>query len=346
MKAVVWYKEAKNCIEVREIEKPKPGPGEVLLEVKAAAICGTELHAQDGETNVPTKFPVVLGHEYSGVVAELGHGVKGYSVGDRVVGETTASACGVCPLCRTGEYNLCRQRLIIGYAADGAFAKYVKGPQTFLHHLPPSISFEEASLIEPLCVAYNALVEKVTVKPGDIVAVLGPGPIGLFCLQMAKVAGASKVIVSGLADDRRRLEIAKDLGAYQVVNSEAEDVVAKVMEASRGLGADVVADAAGPSETLRQSIEMVRPSGKIIKIGWGPKPVGFSLDKLLGKGVTLQGTLGHNWKVWEAAIRLLEAGLIKATPLISAEYPITEWAKALDVMRYKSGVTAVLKPVD
>jgi alcohol dehydrogenase/L-iditol 2-dehydrogenase len=148
------------------------------------------------------------------------------------------------------------------------------------------------------------------------------------------------VIVSGLADDRRRLEIAKELGAYQVVNSEAEDVVAKVMEASRGLGADVVADAAGPSETLRQSIEMVRPSGKIIKIGWGPKPVGFSLDK------TLQGTLGHNWKVWEAAIRLLDAGLINASALISAEYPITEWKKAFDVMRYKSGVTAVLRPVD
>lgn len=346
MKAVVWYKEAKNCIEVREIEKPKPGPGEVLLEVKAAAICGTELHAQDGETNVPTKFPVVLGHEYSGVVAELGAGVAGFSVGDRVTGETTAYACGACHACRTGEYNLCRKRLIAGYASDGAFAKYMKVPVIYLHQLPPSISFEDASLIEPLCVAYNALVEKVTVKPGDVVAVLGPGPIGLFCLQVAKVAGASKVIVSGLADDRRRLEIAKELGAYQVVNSEAEDVVAKVMEASRGLGADVVADAAGPSETLRQSIEMVRPSGKIIKIGWGPKPVGFSLDKILGKGATLQGTLGHNWKVWEAAIRLLDAGLINASALISAEYPITEWKKAFDVMRYKSGVTAVLRPVD
>jgi len=346
MKAVVWYREAKNCIEVREIERPRPGPGDVLVEVKAAAICGTELHAQDGETNVPTKFPVVLGHEYSGVAAEVGGEVRGFSVGDRVVGETTASACGVCPVCRGGEYNLCRNRLIIGYAADGAFAKYVRVPHRFLHHLPSSIPFEEASLIEPLCVAYNALVEKVTVKPGDVVAVLGPGPIGLFCLQVAKVAGASRVIVSGLADDRRRLEVARELGAYRVVNSEAEDIVAAVMEASGGRGADVVADAAGPAETLWQSIEMVRPSGKIVKIGWGPKPVGFSLDKLLSKGATLQGTLGHNWKVWEAAIRLLEAGLIKASPLISAEYPLTEWAKAFDVMRYKSGVTAVLKPVD
>ncbi|MFH0871864.1 MAG: zinc-binding dehydrogenase [bacterium] len=346
MKAVVWYKEAKDCIEVREIERPKPGPGEVLLEIKAAAICGTELHAQDGETNVPTKFPVVLGHEYSGVVAELGPGVKGFSVGDRAVGETTAYACGICPVCRIGQYNLCRKRLIAGYAADGAFAKYMKVPVTYLHHLPPSISFEEGSLIEPLCVAYNALVEKVTVKPGDTVVVLGPGPIGLFCLEVAKVAGASKVIVSGLSDDRRRLEIAKELGADQVINSEAEDVVAKVMEVTNGFGADVVADAAGPSETLRQSIEMVRPAGKIIKIGWGPQPVGFSLDKLLGKGATLQGTLGHNFTVWEAAIRLLDAGLIQASPLISAEYPITEWRKAFDVMRYKSGVTAVLRPVD
>lgn len=295
---------------------------------------------------MPTKFPVVLGHEYSGVVAELGPGIMGFSVGDRVVGETTASACGTCPVCRTGEYNLCRQRLIIGYAADGAFAKYVKVPERFLHHLPSSVSFEEASLIEPLCVAYNALIEKVTVKPGDMVAVLGPGPIGLFCLQVAKVAGASKVLISGLSEDRRRLEIAKELGAYQVIDSEAEDVVAKIMEVSKGLGADVVADAAGPSDTLWQSIEMVKPAGKIIKIGWGPKPVGFSLDKILGKGVTLQGTLGHNWKVWEAAIQLLEAGLIKVAPLISAEYPITEWRKAFDVMRYKSGVTAVLRPVD
>ena len=189
---------------------------------------------------------------------------------------------------------------------DGAFAQYVRVPSRILHKLPPNVSMKEAALTEPLCVAYSSLVKHSNLKPGDLVAVIGPGPIGLLCVQIAKIIGASDIVVIGTEGDDARLELAKEFGATMVINSSEKDPVQEIMGMRDGYGADIVVDTAGVSAALKLSMDMVRPCGQINKIGWGPKPVGFSLDPLISKAVTMNFTFSHNWDVWEACLALMD----------------------------------------
>ncbi len=198
MAAVVHYALKPGAVELRELPRPRDlSDDEVLLRTGAVGVCGSEVHQYHNTHSWPVNVPVVLGHEFCGVVARVGKAVRGFREGDRVTSETAARICGQCIYCRTGEYNLCPERLGFGYGVDGAMAEFVKAPARCLHHLPDSVPFEKAALTEPCSVAYNATCVKTHIRPGDSVLLFGPGPIGLLCLALAKLSGAGWLGVPG-----------------------------------------------------------------------------------------------------------------------------------------------------
>lgn len=346
MLAVVKYGQEDGMVELRDAPVAKIGDNDVLLEVKATGVCGSDIEMWRHHFTFQVNTPVILGHEFCGVIAETGKDVSKWRKGDRVVSETSAFVCGKCDFCKSGEYNMCPDRLGYGYGVDGAFTRYVKVRQEILHAIPEGLSFEEAAITEPVCVAYNALVMRSRIHPGDTVVVIGPGPIGLNCIQVARVCGAGTIIATGSTGDETRLELARKMGAHISVDSTREDPVAVVNEVTGGQGADLVVNAAGSAKTLEQSMHMTRRLGQITKIGWGPKPASLTLDPLISKAITLQGAYGHAWKTWRAVLKLLADRVVSTGDLVSSVLPITEWEKGFRQVEDRSAVKVILQPVD
>ena len=343
MRAVVNFSDQPGSVELRELPDPQPGRGQVLLRVRAVGVCGSDLHQWHGPVGWAVNYPVVLGHEFAGEIAAIGPDVTGWQVGDRVTCETAAEICGVCEYCRTGNYNVCPQRRGFGYGVHGAMATYVVARQGLLHRIPEGVSFEEAALTEPASVAFNAIVEKSHPRPGDLIVIIGPGPIGLMALQVARLFSPLHLVMIGLARDEARLELAQRLGADRIIIADREDAVQAVRQLGDGLGAHLVVDAVGISETLRQSLELVRPNGQITKIGWGRAPVGFSLDPLIAKAATLQGSYSHTWPTWERVLQLMARGSLNAR-VISQTFPLEEWRAGFERMDSLAIAKAVLLP--
>jgi alcohol dehydrogenase/L-iditol 2-dehydrogenase len=344
MTAVVQYDLQPGSVEVREMPVPEINENEVLLRVGGVSVCGSDVHQYHGSQSWPVNTPVILGHEFGGVVVAKGSRVKAFKEGDRVVSETASYICGQCMLCRTGAYNLCPQRKGFGYGINGAMADYVRVSERCLHHIPDSLSFERAALTEPCCVGYNCVIEKSRVKPGDTVVVLGPGPIGLLCAEMARLAGAGNLLIAGLASDASRLAAAKEIGVTHAVNLEETNLKDLVMSIGDGLGAHLVVDAAGASAALKTALDIVRPAGQITKVGWGPQPLGFSLDPLVQKAVRLQGSFSHTFENWEMVVAMLASGQINLKPIISRVAQLEDWQDCFEGMHGGKYVKAVLQP--
>ena len=344
MEALVKYDNLPECVELREMPEPEIAPDQVLLKVRAVGICGSDLEMYHHLISFPVNPPVILGHEFSGTVAEVGANVRDFKPGDRVVSETAAYICGGCHECRTGAYNQCPNRRGFGVLAHGADAPFVAVRQGALHHVPDNVDLAEAALTEPLCVAYQALVVKSRIRPGDTVVVLGPGPIGLMSVQMARVCGASAIVLAGLPSNARRLELGLTLGATHTVDLGADDIHSLVAELTRGRGADVVVDAAGPAATVKLSMELVRREGQITKIAWGPRPLDLSLDPLIAKAVTFQGTFSHTYDTWERVLRLEATGQVKLREMISHRVPLQDWRVAFHALESGEAVKALIFP--
>lgn len=337
--AVVNFSPEKGSVEIREIDQPIIGEEDVLLEVANVGVCGSDLHQWTADHSWPVNYPVVLGHEFGGHIVEVGSRVKGWKEGDRVVSETAAVIDVNNPMSRIGLYNLDPTRKGFGYGVNGAMTRFVKVPARCLHKVPDQIPFEHACLTEPCCVAYSAVVENTGLKPGDRVVVLGPGTIGILCAAMARLCGAQVAIV-GLEADKHRLDIAKQYGCEAIIGDATEWAFKR-----DGLGADCVIDAAGSSITLKIAMQLVRPNGKITKVGWGPQPLGFNLDPLVQKNIRLQGSFSHNWPTWERVLALLASGQLDVKPIIGGVWPITQWHTAFEKMHTGEIVKSVLKPV-
>jgi L-iditol 2-dehydrogenase len=344
MPAVVNYAPEPDSVELREVPVPEIGDNDVLLAVQAVGVCGSDIHQSLGQHSWKVSYPVVLGHEFGGVIVKMGKNVRGFNEGERVVSETAAVVDSTSPFTRRGLYNLDPNRLGFGAGVNGAMTKFVKVPERILHRIPHQLPFETAALTEPCCVAYNATCGNARINPGDAVAVIGPGPIGLLCALMAKVAGAGDLVVIGTPGDARRLEVAKELGAAATLGAQGEDVVEWTKAFRDGYGFDLVIDAAGVSQTLKLAIDIVRPAGKISKVGWGPQPLNFSLDPLVLKAVTLQGSFSHNWPIWERVIALLSSGQLNIRAVLNRVSPLEEWREAFEAMHSGRIVKAVLKP--
>lgn len=338
--AVVNFSSQPHSVQLEEIPVPEIGEGECLLEVAAVGVCGSDLHQWLGEHSWPVNYPVVLGHEFAGHIAKTGKNVGPWKEGDRVCSETAAVIDPLSPLSRMGRYNLDPTRKGFGYGVHGAMTQYVRVPARCLHRVPDALPLEVAALTEPCCVAFSAVAAQVDILPGDRVLVIGPGPIGLLCGAIAHLRGA-EVAVAGLPRDATRLEIARQFGCKPLT----EDVLQWAREVD-GLGVDGVVDAAGISATLKIALDAVRPGGWISKVGWGPQPLQFSLDPLVQKNVTLQGSFSHNWTMWERVLRLLAAGRLDVRKIVGGTWDLQHWHEAFETMH--SGKVAksllVVKP--
>ena len=344
--AVVHYALEPLAVELREVAVPDIGDGDVLLRVGAVSVCGSDVHQAYNTHSWPVNVPVVLGHEFAGTVAKAGRpvkNVKSFREGDRVVSETAAEVCGECLLCRTGRYNLCPHRKGFGYGIDGAMASYVKVAARCLHCIPDTLPFELACLAEPHAVAYNAMCVNSTIRPGDLVVVIGPGPIGLLCARMAALAGADPLIVVGLSSDAPRLETAMRLGATRVVNAERENVE-DVIRGLNPLGADLVCDASGASRPLDIALALTRPDGQVTKVGWSPDLVPININPLVQKNIRLQGSFSHNFPIWERVIHLLDRRLTLPDAIVGLTSPLDGWREAFAAMHDGRVIKSVLVP--
>jgi len=336
--AVVTFDRKPRSVELRQVPVRGIGDDEVLLEVAAVGVCGSDLHMWTGDHGWPVNYPCVLGHEFAGVVRQIGSRVTGWKEGDRVVSETHAVIDPQSPMTRRGLYNLDPNRRGYGAAVDGAMTRFVPVPARILHRIPDHLSFEKAALTEPCCVALNAVGMNANILPGDRIVVLGPGPIGILCAAIALLRGAEVALV-GLERDRTRLDIARHYGCEVITGDPSDWALGR-----DGLGVEGVVDATGYSPALMTAMKIVRPAGWISKVGWGPQPFNASLDPLVQKNVTLQGSFSHNWPIWERIIALLASGKLDVNPIIGGVWTLEQWEQAFETMHSGRIVKAVLKP--
>ncbi len=336
--AVVNYGPQPYSVELLEIPAAKINDDQVLLEVQSVGVCGSDLHMWTAHQSWTVEYPVVLGHEFCGTICQVGKNVRGWREGERVVSETAAIIDADSPLTRQGLYNLDPNRRGFGAMVDGAMRRYVPVPARILHRMPDGLSFDEAALTEPACVAYSAVVTNVRIRPGDRILVLGPGPIGILCAAMARLNGA-EVGLAGLERDRDRLNVGAAYGCEPLVGDLEEWA-----HAGDGLGVDGVVDATGVSTALTTALKIVRPGGWISKVGWGPQPLNASIDLLVQKNITLQGSFSHTWATWERVIRLISTGMLDVKPITGGAWPLDEWQTAFEKMHAGEIVKAILKP--
>jgi L-iditol 2-dehydrogenase len=328
-------------LELRELPDPVPGPGEVVVQVAATGICGSDLHIQDDEYQVTP--PVVIGHETAGIVAAVGQGVSGVRQGDRVTCKTTISTCGRCPLCLTGRTNLCPERRWLGGHVDGGFARYVVVPQANVLPLPEGVSLTAAALTEPLACCVHAVAELGAPAPGSLTVVSGPGPIGLLCAQVARAAGAD-VIVLGTSADEGRFALARRLGFALLVDVGRRPASEAVRELGGGREPALIVEAAGAAGSLEGCLQLAPRGGTVVQIGLYGRPVPVAMDLLVLKEIRLLGSFSSTPTAWPAALDLMAAGAVQTEPLVTSTRPLTEWAAAFAAARSKAEGKILLTP--
>ncbi len=340
MKALVKTGKGVGLIEVREVPVPEIGDHEVLIEVKAAGICGTDLHIYHDE--FPYWPPVILGHEFSGIITAVGRRVPDWKPGDRVVGEPHTLACGKCWLCRTGNRQLCPDKRSPGWGIDGCFARFMRFPEpALLHRIPDSLGFEDAAQVEPTANMVTDVIERGEVRAGDVVAVVGPGPIGITAAQAAKAAGAETVVLIGTnVDEELRLPAARKLGGIDhVVNVQKDDVPKLVLDLTRGRGADIVVEASGAERGIALGLQLVRKLGRVTAIGLTARPeITFPYSTGMFKSATYVFNLSTSYTSWDTAIGLIAGGSIRVAPLVTHRGGIDRWQEFFTALDEKKGL--------
>jgi L-iditol 2-dehydrogenase len=325
MKALVL--EEYNHLVLQEIPPPHPAAGELLIQVAACGICGSDVHGYDGSSGrrIP---PVVMGHEAAGTVAAIGRSVTRFAPGDRVTFDSTVF-CGECPFCLRGEINLCDRRQVLGvscgeYRRAGAFAEFVTVPERIAHRLPASLSFAEAAMLEPTAVALHAVAVSEA-RQGATALVIGAGMIGLLTLQAARAAGCSRIFIADV--DATRLELARRLGATDVLHLSGPDLVREILAQTDGV--DVIYEAVGRQETVDTAVASVRKGGTVVLIGNIAPLVTIPLQAVVSRQLRLQGTAASAGD-YPQAIDLIARGVIQVKPLITAVAPLEEGPRWFD----------------
>lgn len=343
MQALVKTKKGKGFIELKEVSIPEISAEEVLIEVKAAGICGTDLHIY--HDHFPYWPPVILGHEFAGVISAKGKNVKDWKIGDRVVGEPHTLACGKCWLCRTGNRQICEQKRSPGWGINGCFAKYMKFPEPeLLHSFPETLSFEKASLVEPTANVVSDVLERGREEAADTVVVIGPGPIGLLAALTAKAGGADQVMIIGTDwDEELRLPTARKYKEIDYVfNVNKDDVISAVQEATEGKGADLVVEASGSQAGIASAFQLVRKLGRITAIGLtGKESISFPYDSGVFKSVELIFNLSTSYSSWDKAIKLINSGKVEVNPLITHKGGLNKWSEFFTELDAKKGIKGI-----
>jgi L-iditol 2-dehydrogenase len=312
-------------VDLAERPERAPRPGEVALDVRAAGVCGTDLHIWLGEyASVP---PVTMGHEVCGVVAEVGEGVDAAWAGARVAVETFFSTCGECAYCRAGRLSVCAQRRSIGTHVDGGFAPRLVLPARNLHRVPEALPDEAAALSEPLACVCNSLFDPPAVRPGDDVLVIGPGAIGLIAAQVARACGG-RVTVRGTERDGSRLALARELGFETGTLPEA----------------DVVVECSGAGPGIADGLRAARRRGRLVQMGLRGADVTIPYDLICFHELTVTAGFASNPASWRRAMALLRDGAVELEPLVSEVVPLREWRRAFEASRAADGIKFVLDP--
>ena len=343
MLALVKKAKGEGYTELEERPIPTYGDSDVLIRVAYSGICGTDIHIlHDQFAYYP---PVVLGHEFSGEIIAVGKNVTGFQLGDLVVGEPHNKACGKCYLCRNGHIQNCMDKRSIGWGIDGSFTNYVVMPEKLLHKIPAELSLEEAALAEPTAIVAHQLLERARVMPSDTVVIMGVGPIALLAAQMARVAGAGKIILCGCtADIDYRLEIAKKLDCFdRFIDVQKENAVAIIMEETK-VGADLVVEASGAGAAIRTSIKVLRKWGRLCAIGMTSAPtVEIPWNEAMMKVLDVQFNMSSSYEGWNIALRLLGSGKINVKPMIDVR-PLREWREAFSDLENGKSMKILLTP--
>ncbi|MEK6709871.1 MAG: alcohol dehydrogenase catalytic domain-containing protein [Nitrospinota bacterium] len=331
-------------LRLEERAVPRPGPGEVLVEVGACAICGSDLHLLDGRFP-RARFPVVPGHEFMGRVIALGPGVEGLSLGMRACVENHV-ACGECGFCRAGRENLCRAARSIGFNVDGAYARHVVAPAKCVIPLPGAVDDAAGSVMQTLGTGYHAAIHRARLEPGETAVILGMGPVGLCALASARLAGARTIALDAVPE---RLAAARKMGADEAVNVREEDPLKAVGRLTGGLGADAVLEAVGGAqkETVRQAVKMARRGGRVVVVGHfaGAEEVPLPVMELQDQEKDVLGSRGHP-NTFRVCIEHAAAGRLDVRPMITHVLPLAEVERGLKMTRERIGgaIKVVLAP--
>jgi len=320
-------------LKVETVEIPEIGPSEVLIKTRVCGVCGTDVSMFRGRY-LPVK-PIIPGHEFSGEVVEIGEGVKNVKAGDRVTADENVS-CGVCYYCKRQQKLMCTSLYQIGIHSDGGFAEYFKAPEGNVIRIPDELSYEGAAFTEPLACAIRA-VDRAQIVPGDFVVVIGDGPIGLSVAQVARLSGASQVVVCG--HHEYRMSKALEIGADGVIDSRKKDPVSAVFELTERRGADVVLEAVGKVSTYSQALEIVRRGGHVAVMGVPSAKESIDLklfDQIFNKEMTLHASFAGTYDTWIRAVSLISSGKFKVDPLITHRAGLEELPRAIELMEKRA----------
>ena len=341
MKALMKKEAGYDKMELVDLPTPEATGDLVQIKVAYSGICGTDLHTFKGEY-ASSRPPLVLGHEFSGVVTAVGPDVKNIKVGDRVTSETTYSTCGTCPSCRDREYNICPTRKGLGTQQNGSMAEYVVNREESVHVVPENVSLLAAAVTEPLACGVHAVVEKAEVKEGDVVVVFGAGTIGQVVAQVAKAQGAT-VIMAGLPQDRERFETAVSWGIDRCVDQAAEDLAQIVNEYTDNWGADVVIECSGAVPALAKAFEVVRRKGVVVQEGiFAKEETPVSCNVLMNKEIVYMGSRTQKPSAWVTSLELMAAGKVDVEKLVTSVRPLAEWRESFDALAHGEGLKSVL----
>lgn len=352
MKALARYGTAFGGYRLIDVPVPECGPEDILIEIKAAAICGADMKHYKVE-NGSDEFNSVRGHEFAGEIVKVGEKVTDWKPGQRVVSDNSAHVCGTCPACEMGDFLCCPEKVNLGLDNNrwgGGFSKYCLVPGEILRihkhalwEIPESVSYEEAAVLDPICNSYKAIAQQSHLLPGQDVVVFGTGPLGLFAVQVARIMGAVNIVMVGLEEDTKvRFGVAKELGATHVVNGSKEDVVKRCVEICGQENLGLVVECSGANIALKQAIEMLRPNGEVVRVGMGFKPLEFSINDITAWNKSIIGHMAYDSISWRNAIRLLEKGEIKVKPMITHRIGLSHWEEGFQAMADKEAIKVIM----
>ena len=343
MKAIVKTEKGPGHVAYMEVPQPgHPGQGMLLVEVKTAGICGSDVHIY--HDTFPNKPPVILGHEYVGVVLEAGEGVTGFKPGDVVSSEVPTSYCGNCKYCRSGDIQHCIDREGMGATRGGIFTKYQLVEARVTHLLPDNVDLRLGALLEPVSTCAHCM-ELTKIQGGEVVVVAGPGPIGLIMAQLAQAEGGL-VIVTGTDVDQERLKLARELGIGNTINVQREDGVAAIRDLTGGYGCDVYIDCSGNERSIALGIEALRHMGRFTQMGVVGRNVTVNWDRLAVKEISMTGVRCEKYSSWERAIAYVKAGKVNLKKLATHDFGFDQWREAFKVFEEKSGLKILMHPVE
>lgn len=343
MKAIIKTEKGPGHVYYTDVPDPgHPGPGYLLVEVKTAGICGSDVHIW--HDTFPNKPPVVLGHEYVGVVLEVGDNVTEFKQGDIVTSEVPTEYCGKCKYCRTGDVQHCIDRGGMGGTRNGIFTKRQLVEARVSHLVPENVGTRLGALLEPVATCAHCM-ELTQIQGGEVVVIAGPGPIGLIMTQLAKAEGGY-VIVTGTDVDIQRLELAKELGADQIINVQQENGIQKIRDLTNGYGCDVYIDCSGNGRSVALGVEALRYMGRYTQMGVIGKDITVNWDRIAVKEIKMTGVRCEKYSSWERALSYVRMGKVNLEKLATHEFGFDQWEEAFQLFESKAALKILMHPVE